>query len=116
MSDVHELSLCGSIYRIVERAAEGRPVSVIHLQVGKLRQVVPETLQYCWGLVSDETQLSGSELMVESIPVRISCGTCAGQTTVAEQLMLLCEHCGGGDITVISGEEFLLTSLDLAEA
>jgi len=58
---VHELSLCGSIGSIVERHAAGRPVSVIHVQIGQLRQVVPDTLVYCWELVSEGTQLAGSQ-------------------------------------------------------
>jgi len=31
---MHELSMCASIYEIVNRTAAGRPVTVIHLQVG----------------------------------------------------------------------------------
>jgi len=96
---VHELSLCGAIANIVTRHAAGRPVSVIHVQVGQLRQVVPDTLVFCWELVSDGTPLAGSRIDVEGVPARMRC-----------------RACGSIDAEVISGEEFMVTSLDLGAA
>ena len=112
---MHELSLCGSIYQIVDRAAAGRAVSVIHLQIGQLRQVVPETLEYCWTMVSDQTDLEGSELDVDSIPVTLLCSDCTSVTTLADEPRFLCDRCGGNHVSVATGEEFMLTSLELAE-
>lgn len=112
---MHELSLCGAIYEIVDRAAAGRPVTVIHLQVGRLRQVVPDTLRFCWTLVSDQTDLAGTELEVDSVPVALRCLDCDVDSTVADELLLLCDRCGGNHVSVTSGEEFMLTSLELAE-
>jgi hydrogenase nickel incorporation protein HypA/HybF len=112
---MHELSLCGAIYDIADRAAVGREVSVIHLQVGRLRQVIPDTLTYCWGMVSEDTALAGSRLDVDYRPVTLRCQQCAEDTTLSKDLLLLCGTCGGSDVTVTSGEELLVTSLDLTE-
>jgi len=112
---MHELSLCGSIFKIVDRAAEGRPVSAIHLQLGRLRQVVPETLRYCWGLVSEGTSLAGSVLVVESVPVTVVCRGCSAESAVADALVLVCGSCGAATVDVATGEEFLLTSLELQD-
>jgi hydrogenase nickel incorporation protein HypA/HybF len=111
---MHELSLCRSIYGIVERSAAGRKVDVIHLQVGRLRQVVPDTLTYCWGLVTSATALDGSVLSVESMPAVVACRRCGAETHLTDVLMVLCADCGATDVSVVGGEEFLLTSLDLA--
>jgi hydrogenase nickel incorporation protein HypA/HybF len=112
---MHELSLCGSIYEIVDRVAAGRQVAVIHLQVGRLRQVVPDTLAFCWTLVSDQTDLAGAELEVDSVPVTLRCLDCEATSTVTDELLLLCTRCGGNHVSVTTGEEFMLTSLELAE-
>ena len=80
-----------------------------------MRQVVPDTLRYCWTLVSDQTELAGSELEVDSVPVTLLCMECDYITTLANQLLLLCTRCGGNDVKVTTGEEFMLTSLELAE-
>lgn len=112
---MHELSLCGSIFDAVDRAAAGRPVSVIHLQVGQLRQIVPDTLRYCWSLVVEDTALAGSELEIDSVPVTLRCLDCDRDTALTDQLLLLCRHCENSNVAVTTGEEFMLTALDLAE-
>jgi hydrogenase nickel incorporation protein HypA/HybF len=113
---MHELSMCEAIYEIVDRTAAGRPVTVVHLRVGQLRQVVPETLTYCWTVVSDQTELAGSQLEVDSVPVTLRCLDCDSTTTLADELLLLCTQCDGAHVRVTAGEEFMLTSLELAEA
>ena len=113
---MHELAICGSIADIVTRHAAGRPVKVINLRVGQLRQVVPDTLAYCWELVSAETPLAGSRIRIEAVPARIKCQTCAHITEVGALPVFACGACGGFDAAVVSGEEFLITSLELEES
>lgn len=110
---MHELSLCRGIYGIVDRARDGRSVTAVHLQVGQLRQVVPETLVYCWGLITESTPLAGADLDIDHVPVVLDCTACGGRTTVAHALVLTCSACSSGDITLHTGEEMLVTSIDL---
>ena len=112
---MHELSLCRTIVGIAERAAAGRVVASIQLDVGQLRQVVPETLVYCWGVVTETTPLAGSSLVVRSIPAVIGCTECGAATTLRGVPMLVCGSCGGGTVTVNSGEEFLVRSIDVKD-
>jgi hydrogenase nickel incorporation protein HypA/HybF len=112
---VHELSICRAIVGIVGRHAQGRPVRTVHVRVGQLRQIVPDTLVYCWSLVTDGTGLGGSELAVESVGLSIRCHGCDHTATLDAPLMI-CPECGGSAVTVLTGEEFLITTLDLAEA
>lgn len=112
---MHELSICNSIVDIVTKHAEERPVRSVHVRVGALRQIVPDTLVYCWSLVSKDTVLDGSQLQVESIPARIQCSECDHTTTLTAPV-LRCESCDSQAVTLVTGEEFLITSLELAEA
>lgn len=112
---MHELSLCHSIHTIVERGAAGRPVETVHLRVGRLRQVVPETLTYCWSLVAADGPLAGSVLSVESVPVVLRCRSCDILSTIDDVLLLFCGACGSASTTIVTGEELLVTSLNLAE-
>jgi hydrogenase nickel incorporation protein HypA/HybF len=114
-SAVHELSVCGSIADIVARRAHGRRVDTIHIRIGQLRQIVPDTLVYCWSVVIADTTLDGSSLEVESVPARINCQVCGVTQEVGYYPLLLCAACDSADVTVVTGEEFLITSLDLAE-
>ncbi|MCK5756142.1 MAG: hydrogenase maturation nickel metallochaperone HypA, partial [Mycobacterium sp.] len=54
---MHELSLCHAIAGVVTSHAEGRPVEVVRVRVGALRQVVPDSLLFCWSIVRDHEGL-----------------------------------------------------------
>lgn len=113
---MHELSICRSIADIVRRHAGEGTVSTIHVQIGQLRQIVPDTLSYCWSLVSAGTPLDGSTLAVDSIPGRLSCQACGAANDIGRHPVFVCRACQSTDVQVVAGEEFLITSLDLAEA
>ena len=113
---MHELSICASIADIVTRRAAGRPVGVINVRVGQLRQIVPDTLVYCWGLLCEETSLAGSRIIVETVPARIRCRSCERTADVGDLPVFACAGCGGIDVEIVAGEEFLITSLELADA
>jgi hydrogenase nickel incorporation protein HypA/HybF len=109
---VHELSLCRAIVRVASQAADGRPVYRVRVRVGALRQVVPDTLVYCWDLLTKDTELSGSVLDVEAVPAQVNCTAC-GRTHTLHELALRCDACDSTDVMVIGGEELLVTTLDL---
>ena len=112
---MHELSLCRAISGVVARHAEGREVSVVHLDVGALRQVVPDSLVFCWGLANADTPWSDSELDVRLVPAAIECLDCA-TVTVLDDPFLVCPSCGSAAVRITSGEELLVTSIDLVDA
>lgn len=113
---MHELSLCGAIADIACRRAGGRNVAVIHLQVGALRQVVPDTLSFCWSMVTAETELDGSLLDLERVAARLTCRACATTFDPTEPMAFCCPSCGGFDVEVEAGEEFAVTALQFAPA
>jgi len=112
---MHELSICRSIVDIVDRHAAGRTVDIVRLQVGQLRQIVPETLVYCWSLINEDTAYAGTRLEVDQVPASIECGDC-GQLTALDEPVLACSSCGCTRVTIVSGEEFLITSMDVRES
>lgn len=112
---MHELSICKSILDITARHAAGRRVAVVHVQVGQLRQIVPDTLTYCWDLVSDGTEMSDARLEVTQVPARIFCRSCNHEAPLPDVASFTCAQCGARSTEVTTGEEFLVTSLELSE-
>ncbi|SNQ47264.1 Zn finger protein HupH (egulating hydrogenase expression) [Frankia canadensis] len=112
---MHELSLCRSVADIVRRHAAGRRVIRVRLRVGALRQVVPDTLAYCWRLMQDDSvdPLAGSVLEVQSVPAVVRCRAC-GTHSELDRPVLRCAGCGGADVELVSGEEFLVVSFEVA--
>jgi hydrogenase nickel incorporation protein HypA/HybF len=112
---VHELSICNSMIGIVREHAAGREVRAVHVRIGAMRQIVPDTLAYCWSLVTEQSDLEGAELRVERIPAKIRCTGC-GHEQVLDALAMVCTSCSGHAVDLVEGDEFLITSLDLAGA
>ncbi|WP_102142511.1 hydrogenase maturation nickel metallochaperone HypA [Mycobacterium hubeiense] len=111
---MHELSICSSMIGIVRKHAAGREVRTVNIRIGAMRQIVPDTLAYCWSLVTESSELAGTELQVERIPAKIRCTGC-GREQVLDALAMACESCPGCTVDLIEGDEFLITSLELAE-
>ena len=109
---MHELSLCQAIAGVVKPHAAGRRVDVVRVQVGALRQVVPETLSFCWTLVRDHAEMPDAELELELVPAEVACRGCGEQSQIASRWSVMCPRCNSADVAVVRGEEFLVTSVD----
>lgn len=110
---VHELSICISLAAIVTEHAAGRAVHRVVVDVGQLRQVVPETLRYSWGIVVAGTPLDGSALEINHVPVVLECRAC-GVATAIEAPRFRCGECGSAEVEIVSGEELLVRSLEMS--
>jgi len=92
---VHELSIAESVVRIAEQHAAGRPVAVVELKVGHLRQVVPSALAFAFELVAQGTCVEGADLVMEEIR---AAGRCRGCGTELSGLFAACSFCGLTDV------------------
>lgn len=110
---MHELSLCRAIAGVVKPHAAGRRVDVVRVQVGALRQVVPDTLSFCWTLVRDHEGMTGAELELDLVPAEVACRACGRQSAIASRWSVCCPQCDSPDVAVVRGEEFLVTSVDV---
>jgi hydrogenase nickel incorporation protein HypA/HybF len=111
---VHELSLSGAIVNTVVKHAGGRRVAVVNLRVGRLRQVVPDTLEFYFGFVADGTVCQGARLVQEVVPAVLRCDVCDQQWEI-DFPVFRCAGCGGADVEVVSGEEFEVESIEIEE-
>jgi hydrogenase nickel incorporation protein HypA/HybF len=111
---VHELSIAQAVLDVAVRHANGRPVAVVELKIGHLRQVVPSALEFAFELVAQGTPLEGAELDMEVVPAAGACRTCGAETDLP-QFPLCCRHCGSFDVEVTRGEELQVDSLELEE-
>jgi hydrogenase nickel incorporation protein HypA/HybF len=112
---MHELSICSAIASTAAKHADGRSVSQVTVQIGHLRQVVPDALQFSWEVVSDATALKDAELVIEQVPAVVECAAC-GARTALDLPVLACGRCEGFDVKLVSGEELLVVSIDLVDA
>ncbi len=74
---MHELSVSQAIVDTATRHAGGRRVALVTLQLGTMRQVVRESLEFYFEIVSRDTLCEGAQLEVETVPARLRCPDCA---------------------------------------
>jgi hydrogenase nickel incorporation protein HypA/HybF len=111
---VHELALSQAIAESVAEHAAGRPVTLVQVRVGHLRQVVPESLAFAWELLTENSELDGARLEIEHVPAVVSCRRC-GITTRLDLPVLLCGACSGTDLELRSGNEFDIRAIEMTE-
>lgn len=111
---MHELSLSSAVINTALKHADGRRVTVVSLRVGRLRQVVPDTLEFYFEFVARGTLCEGARLEQEILEARLRCRACACEWAI-EIPAFRCPTCGGSDVAVASGNEFEVESIEVEE-
>lgn len=106
--------MCEAIAGAVNRHAGGQPVTRVLVRIGHLRQVVPDALTFSWQMLTTGSELEGSVLEIESVPATVACKACGAQTTL-DMPIVACSECFSRDVELLTGEEFAVVSLELAE-
>jgi hydrogenase nickel incorporation protein HypA/HybF len=112
---VHELSLSGAVLNTVVKHAGERRVIVVSLRVGRLRQVVPDTLEFYFEFVVRGTVCEGARLEQEIVEASLRCDACESVWEI-ELPSFRCPTCGGAEVAVVSGNEFEVESIEVEEA
>jgi hydrogenase nickel incorporation protein HypA/HybF len=102
-----------AVESIPEKMAGSRVVRV-HLNVGKLAAVVPESLRFCFEIVAKETPAEGARLEIQELAVVAQCNGCDHQWEI-ESAVFSCPRCGSGAIDMLSGRELDIDSIELEE-
>ena len=111
---MHELSIASAIVATVERHAGGSAVTSVRVRVGRLRQVVPDSLEFCFGMVARESVCEGARLEIEVVPAVLRCAACGHEWEIQEP-PFRCPECAGGDVAAVRGEELEVESIEVEE-
>lgn len=111
---MHELAVGEAIVDTVGRRGGGREVRQVTVRIGHLRQVVPDALQFAWDMLTQGSDLAGCHLEIEQVPAVVTCRQCNARTTL-DLPILACATCTSFDVELVSGEEFLIATMDVAE-
>ena len=112
---MHEMSLACTVVDEIERVLadfgpDARALSV-RLEVGRLRAVVPEAMEFCFEAASQGTRAQGARLIIEQVPIRVRCARCADEWVV-ESVEFFCPGCDG-PVEILTGKELLLRTIEV---
>jgi hydrogenase nickel incorporation protein HypA/HybF len=111
---MHELGIINNLFTIIEEVAEENHLVRIHkvkLKLGKLQQIVPEMLTFAFETVAQGTKAEGAVLDVEYAPIRMKCHGCEREFIV-ENNTYICPECAQTRLTMLTGMEIILESLE----
>lgn len=116
---MHEYSICEGLVEGVLAEFERlqpRPARLLKakIAVGKLRQVIPETMAFAYEVITRGTLAEGSELEVEEIPVTCRCQDC-DWTGAIEATFFVCGQCSSVRVEVVTGMELELKALEVSD-
>jgi len=112
---MHELSVAQEILEIVNQyVPDPKPNTVksVKVKVGKLSNILTDSLTFCFDVITSDTPLSGVSLEVIQIPIKINCTGC-NQESEIEPPVFACPICGNNQIKIISGTELWVDEIEL---
>jgi hydrogenase nickel incorporation protein HypA/HybF len=109
---VHELAITeGVIEAVTERLPDAR-ITCVRLEIGALSGVVADSVRFCFDLATEGTNLDGARLEITEPAARCRCRAC-GSDFEPDWPILLC-GCGSADISVLSGQDLKIISVQVA--
>lgn len=114
---MHEYAIAQALADQVSKIArerDARAVTRVVIQVGKLRGVIPEILQWGFEVVSADSVAAGAELVIEAVAIAVRCQTCGAHSELDAPLYL-CPICASTDVVQIAGDELILKSLEIGD-
>jgi hydrogenase nickel incorporation protein HypA/HybF len=112
---MHELSIASAVVATAERHADGNRVTVVRVRIGRMRQVVPDSLRFSFDICARDTVCEGARLELDEVAVRLRCGACE-QWWEPEIPAFRCPRCGSAGVTIEAGEELVVDEIDVEEA
>ena len=110
---MHEMSLATElIHQVLGLVDQYKLTELdkVEIEVGVLRQVVPEAMHIAWETLSEGTPAEGSKLILTETKASAECRQCS---CVFEPEIdnYLCPECGQANIEIQIGNEIILKSL-----
>ena len=115
---MHELPLVKSIYKTVINFAEQNAVKKITkvvLEIGVVRDFVPEIVQRYWEYVSTDEMSKGSIVEIVTIPATAKCGKCGRIYPLNTKKLLKskCPKCKYDRGTLVTGNELKIKGIEV---
>lgn len=111
---MHEMSIVEHLFGVIDEIVEKeqlRSVQRINVEIGGMRQIVPELFQFAFDAAKERTVAAGAELVMNFVPIRARCNACAAEFEV-QLHEYVCPSCSSPDVTVTAGKDILITAIE----
>ena len=113
---MHEFSFCDIIVKTAveefQKAEAGGKLKTVRVAIGRLHQVVFDSMVFAYEVLAKDTPAEGSVLEIRELPVTVKCSAC-GWSGVIQPPLFACGQCGQGRVEVTGGKELYLEALEI---
>ncbi len=112
---MHEMSIAQSLLDVIKDEMQRHNASVLKsvlVHIGQLSAIVPESLSFCFEIMTSGTELEGAKLNMEIIPLTGKCREC-GESFEIKDYAFECPLCNGTDIETLSGQELSIVEMEV---
>ncbi len=112
---MHEMSIAQSLVEIIQEEMSRHNASTLRsvtLHIGKMSAIVPDSLSFCFQVITTGTPLEGARLLMEVIPLRGRCRSCS-QAFEIKDYVFVCPTCRSPDIEVTSGQDLSIVEIEV---
>ena len=108
---MHELAITQSVVDAVVDKLDGAGIRALTLEIGRLSGVVPDSVRFCFDLVTAGTPLEGATLDIVEPLGAATCRTCGDAFTMEDEFPLC--PCGSADVEVTAGRQLKILSVEV---
>ncbi len=110
---MHEMSIASGILRCAVEAARrhgAERIEELVVEIGPMKQVVPEALRTAFEVISEGTPAEGAAMTVIETGIKATCRDCglAFEPTIDN---FLCPRCKQADVEITAGNDIVLKSV-----
>ena len=112
---MHEMSIAQSLIDIIREEMvrhNAGSLRSVRLRIGRLSAIVPESLSFCFEIITAGTDMEGAKLVMDLVPLRGACRGC-GREFEIEDYAFECPFCGSPDIETVAGKELSIVDMEV---
>ena len=112
---MHEMSIAQSVIDIVKEEMVKNNATIlrsVRLHVGRMSAVIPESLTFCFEIITSGTDLEGAKLNIHITPLKAYCPACHMEFEIREH-DFSCPACGNTRIETVSGQELSIVEIEV---
>jgi len=112
---MHEYAITESLLKTASDYASrnaAKRVLCLNLVIGELSGIIDESVQFYWDMISEDSICEHAKLIFEKMPAKFRCLDCQLEFEMDGELNP-CPACQSINIKVVTGDEFLLKSIEI---
>ena len=112
---MHEMSIAQSVIDIIKEEMHKNNVKIlksVRLHIGQMSAIVPDSLSFCFEVITTGTDLEGARLIMDIIPLRGYCQECKDEFEI-EDYAFSCPSCKSTEIKTIGGQDLSIVEMEV---